>query len=334
MSIAAGWRAVWWARAAWWRARLTVGPPTRPGCRHRLGCGVPRWWAVPVQADEGGVDVVAHGVGDRQVQGVVAEGVVVGVAGHAVRRCQGAGEGELGRLRRRRGGQEPALDLGARADRAGALPPLVEVGEAAVGDDDVRQRVRGLLDLLQDVVGGLGQEQLQDAEGVAAVGDRSEDPVPVLAVGDPHRLLGAQDLVVDAAGQRDLVGTDTPLRGHLLADPHHLAADDSVNRSPRACPPAPGICRSTRSVIRDGRRTRRGPGGCGPSSRRSDRPATPAASPRPRHRSGPLPDHLPGTFATPHLGWREHHLPRCSVGEAGGVPAARAPAGCGRPGEK
>jgi hypothetical protein len=39
---------------------------------------------------------VAHGVGDGQMQCVVAEGVVVGVACAVVGGDQGCGEGELG----------------------------------------------------------------------------------------------------------------------------------------------------------------------------------------------------------------------------------------------
>lgn len=44
---------------------------------------------------------MTDGVGDGQVQGVVVQGVVVGVAGNGVGRDQTGGEGELGRLCRR-----------------------------------------------------------------------------------------------------------------------------------------------------------------------------------------------------------------------------------------
>lgn len=45
-----------------------------------------------------GADVVAHGVAEEQVRGVVAEGVGVGVAGDAVGGNECAGESELGSL--------------------------------------------------------------------------------------------------------------------------------------------------------------------------------------------------------------------------------------------
>lgn len=81
---------------------------------------------------QGGVDVVAHGVGDGQLQGVVLEGEVVGVTGDGVRGDQSPGQGELGRLAGRGRGraQELALHLGRRAERGGAPAPVVEVGEA------------------------------------------------------------------------------------------------------------------------------------------------------------------------------------------------------------
>lgn len=175
---------------------------------------------------EGGVDVVAHRIRDGQVQGVVVEGVVVGVPGAAVGRYQGGGEGELGGLAGGRGGQELALDLRGEAHRGGALAPVVQVGEATVGDHDVRQRVRGLLDLLQYVLGDVGQPQFEHPDGVASVGDRCEDPLSTPAVRRPHQLLGAQDLVVEAACQRDLVGAAPLLGGRLLGDAYHAAPDD------------------------------------------------------------------------------------------------------------
>ncbi|GGX42861.1 hypothetical protein GCM10010353_67480 [Streptomyces chryseus] len=61
--------------------------------------------------------------------------------------------------------------------------------------------MRRLLHLLQHIGGDLGEEQLQDTDGVAAVGDRGQDPLPLAALSSrcPHQPLAAQDLVVDAA---------------------------------------------------------------------------------------------------------------------------------------
>src|SRR5690606_11389145 len=93
------------------------------------------------QQGRGGV--VAHRVGDRQVEDVLVEGVVVGVAADVVGRDQAAGQGEVGALAARCGRQQLVLDLGGQAHGAGAPAPVVEVGEAAVGDHDVGERVGG-----------------------------------------------------------------------------------------------------------------------------------------------------------------------------------------------
>lgn len=110
-----------------------------------------------------------------------------------------SGEGELGRFARGGRRQELALDLRCQADRSGAVAPVVEVGEAAVGHDDVGQRVRGLLDLRQHFLAHDVEEQLQYADGVTAVGNRSEQALPRPVRLHLHQLLCTQDLVVDAA---------------------------------------------------------------------------------------------------------------------------------------
>ncbi|SCD66542.1 hypothetical protein GA0115246_1043413 [Streptomyces sp. SolWspMP-sol7th] len=210
--------------AALWPAQ--EGPVGLPGLFGQVGTGA-AGTAGGVDGEggqQGGFGVMAHGVGDRHVQGVGVEGVVVGVAGHGVGRYQRAGERELGRLAGGSGGQELALDLGCQGDRGGAPAPVVEVGEAAVGDDDVGQRVRGLLHLLQHLIGDLGQEQLQDPDGVAPVGDRSEHPLSGTPVGRPDEPLGAQHFVVDAAHERDLVRPAPPPGVGLPDDAHHLPA--------------------------------------------------------------------------------------------------------------
>jgi hypothetical protein len=89
--------------------------------------------------DEGGVDVVAHGVGDGQAQGVLVRAAVVvspAMPEAGTRVPAWASPGGLERGRRR---QEPVLDLRGQADPSGAVAPVVEIGGAAVGDDYVRQ---------------------------------------------------------------------------------------------------------------------------------------------------------------------------------------------------
>ncbi len=126
---------------------------------------------------QGRVDDVTHGVGDRQVQGVGVEAVVVGVPSDGGDGDQCAGEGELRGFAGGGGRQELGLDLRCQADRGGAVAPVVEVREPVVGDEDVRQSVRGFLHLRQHLRSGLGEEELQDFDGVA-VRHRREDPLP------------------------------------------------------------------------------------------------------------------------------------------------------------
>ena len=95
----------------------------------------------------GGVDLVAHGVGHRQVQGVALQGEVERVAADVAGGFQPRRERELPRLARVGARQQAMLDLGRQRERDRALAPGEEVGEATVGDDDVRQRVRGERDV-------------------------------------------------------------------------------------------------------------------------------------------------------------------------------------------
>ncbi len=128
------------------------------------------------RGQQGGSGVVPHRVGDRQVQRVVVQGEVVGVAADLVGRDQAAGEDELVRLAAGRRRQQLVLDLGGQAHGRGAPPPVVEVGEAAVGDHDVRQRVRGPRHRLADRVVRVRHRQVQYADAVAAVRHRRHQP--------------------------------------------------------------------------------------------------------------------------------------------------------------
>lgn len=87
--------------------------------------------------------------------------------------------------------------------------------------------MRGLANLVQDLLADVRQGQLQDADGVTAVGHRGEHPLSVPGVGGLHQLLGTQHLFVDAAGQLDLIGVEAGPRGDPLVDPHHLPASDA-----------------------------------------------------------------------------------------------------------
>lgn len=103
---------------------------------------------------------------------------------------------------------------------------MVEVGEAAVRDDDVRQHVRRLADLLQREVVGVLQGHLKDPEAVAPVGDRCDHVPPALGA-RPHVLpLAAQDLVVDGAPQCEGRGPAGVLLVPGRCQPHQLLADE------------------------------------------------------------------------------------------------------------
>src|SRR3954447_21313498 len=62
-------------------------------------------------------------------------------------------------------GEQPVLDLGRERQADRALAPLEEVGEPPVGDDHVRECVRGQCDVRQRLlIGELRNAQLEHAE--------------------------------------------------------------------------------------------------------------------------------------------------------------------------
>jgi hypothetical protein len=142
---------------------------------------------------------VADGVGDRHLQAVAVEGVVEGVPSYRGGRFQPSGEGELPGLAGVGGRQQPALDLRRQGERGGAHAPLEHVGVPAGGDEDVGQRVRGAADVGDLSDGGeSGQSQLEQPDGVPAVGDRNDQPGA--HVDPPHiGLLRPQDAFVHGA---------------------------------------------------------------------------------------------------------------------------------------
>jgi hypothetical protein len=89
------------------------------------------------------------------VKGVALQREVEGVPGDVPGRLQPPGQRELSSLTGIRVWKQAVLDLGGERQRYRTLPPLVQVGEAAVGDHDVRQRVRGQRNVGETVVVGL-----------------------------------------------------------------------------------------------------------------------------------------------------------------------------------
>jgi hypothetical protein len=125
-----------------------------------------------------------------------------------------------------RAGQQSVLDLRRQAQRAGALPPLVQVGVPPVGDHHERQHVSQPGDLRDGLgVRSSGQRELQDPDGLAAFGHRSKHQPLVVTIGClvPRRrvqklhALGADGLLSWSAVERQQgrgLLERTPLVGH------------------------------------------------------------------------------------------------------------------------
>jgi hypothetical protein len=91
------------------------------------------------------------------------------------------------------------LDLRGKRERACPLSPFEQVGVPAVGDHHERQRVRRPGHPLHDRVGRCGgQGDLQQADGLTALGDRRSDEVLVSVELDQHALR-TQRLFLQAA---------------------------------------------------------------------------------------------------------------------------------------
>ena len=73
---------------------------------------------------QGGLDVVAHGVGHRQVEGVAVQGVVEGVAAEVFGGLQVPAQCELSRLARQRRGQQLVLDFCCQGGGLERLPQV------------------------------------------------------------------------------------------------------------------------------------------------------------------------------------------------------------------
>ena len=121
--------------------------------------------------EDGGVDLVAHGVGHRQMQRVALQSEVEGVTADVAGGLEPGRERELTGLARVRARQQPMLDLGRQRQRNRALAPRKKVGEPTIGDDDIRKRVRGKRNIGQrPLVRFPGKAYLEHTDGFPAVG--------------------------------------------------------------------------------------------------------------------------------------------------------------------
>ncbi len=149
---------------------------------------------------------MAHRIGDGQVQSAAVQRVVVRVATDVVGRDQPGGKRELGRLAAGGRRKQLVLDLRGQAGPGGAPAQMVQIGEAAVRDDDVGQRVGGLADLPERGLAPGLQRHLQHADAVAPVGDRCDDPPAAVRGGFDVLALTLQDLIVETSPQLDGLG--------------------------------------------------------------------------------------------------------------------------------
>jgi hypothetical protein len=112
------------------------------------------------RGEEGRLRRVAHSVGDRDVEVLVVDRVVEGVAACIVGGFEPPGDRERSAFGRVRGGEQASLDLGGQGEGDVALCPLEEIGVTSRDDEDVRQGVRGGGEVVQGLgvpVGGGGR---------------------------------------------------------------------------------------------------------------------------------------------------------------------------------
>jgi hypothetical protein len=156
-----------------------------------------------------GVERVAHGIGHRQVQRVALDAEVERVSPYVAGRLEPPGQSELAGLAGVGAGQQPVLDLRLQGKWQRALPPLVEIREAAVGDHDVGKRVRRAHDDVEGlIVGRVGQPQLEDPDRFAAARDRGEQPAAAL-LRDDLDLLPGKSSPLRRPGERHDLGALT-----------------------------------------------------------------------------------------------------------------------------
>ena len=169
--------------------------------------------------EDGGVDLVAHGIGHRKMQRVALQSEVEGVTADVAGGFQPGRERELTGLARVGARQQPMLDLGRERQRNRALAPRKEVGEPAVGDDDIRKRVRGKRNIgHRPLVRFPGKAYLEHTDGFPAVGYGREHANSAGAVFDLDRLRDKRAAVRSSRQKHPLGGLPTlrPL-GRLTA---------------------------------------------------------------------------------------------------------------------
>ena len=115
------------------------------------------------------------------MQRVALERKVECVTADLARRLQPGRERELPRFAGERTRQQPMLDLCGKRQRNRPLPPLEEVGVAAVRDHNVCEEMPGERDICHGLLRWeIVQPQLEDADRFAAAGHRREQASAVV----------------------------------------------------------------------------------------------------------------------------------------------------------
>jgi hypothetical protein len=145
------------------------------------------------------VHTVADGIGDAEMKQVPGEAVVEGVPTDTGRRLKPRREGERVGFTGERRGQQPPLYLRGERERRRSLPPFEQVGMPTVGDHHECQGVRRPRHPAHDRLRWCdGQRDLQQSDGLPALGDRRPHHELVTDLFDQH-LLGTQRLLLRAA---------------------------------------------------------------------------------------------------------------------------------------
>src|SRR5215217_5486065 len=149
-------------------------------------------------------------------------------------------------------GSNRCWDLGGKRQSDGTLAPSEEVGEPAVRDDDVRERVRGQRDIRQrPLVRKPGKAQLKHADSLPAVGHRREQ-TDTISVGFHLKRLAGQRAAMRASHQVDALRRFTPLgpagrRAVGIAESHERRPLKSATRKETSEVPSASVRRSART---------------------------------------------------------------------------------------
>ena len=116
---------------------------------------------------------------------------VEGVTADLARRLQPGGERELPRLAGKSTRQQPMLDLRRQRQRNRALPPLEQIGVAAVRNHHVSQEVRRQCDVGHRLLNReVPQPQLENADRLASAGHGREQASTAVLGDHLHGLRG------------------------------------------------------------------------------------------------------------------------------------------------